>query len=235
MKRKIEAPTSTGVESVRALVLTSLAAGGAVIGGLPAALLGASAVLYSEGVGRILGRRLESWANSVSEGMEALNVRVEGLENDEAFVSTLMRASSVAVQTHQREKLEALRNAVLNAAIHTIDDDDEEALFLSFIEALTPAHLRVLRFRADPLGVAREAGFEVDENRHDVSSVVVRHVFPDCEERERFYGQIDHELQFRGLTTVSGGLRDMNSILPLPELGTRFLEFITCPRKENST
>ena len=44
--------------------------------------------------------------------------------NDDEFVSAIQHATQIAVRTHQAEKLEALRNAVLNVAAGTAPGDD---------------------------------------------------------------------------------------------------------------
>src|SRR5215213_10816450 len=68
-----------------------------------------------------LARRQDAWMEAVADGIRQLQERIEGfdwtrLTEDEAFVTIAIEASAAALRTHQAEKREALRNAVLNAA-----------------------------------------------------------------------------------------------------------------------
>jgi hypothetical protein len=225
---ELTAPES-GVQAATEIGAVILAAG---LGPLPAAI-----ALMGMGAQKLVTSRMKRFVRPLAADLEALCRKVEGLSpqklaEDEAFLSALIRALNVAAQTHQEEKLEALRNAVLNAAVHTVGEEDEEALFLSFVESLTPTHLRVFCFRADPLGVARDLGLDINSGGSDLIQVAVRHVFPDVEERDLFYMQIDSDLEARGLVTRGSRLPSMDTIAPLPKLGRQFLRFITSPLKE---
>ena len=46
-------------------------------------------------------------------------------------------ATQIAIRNHQRKKLEALRNAVLNSALVNASEEDIQLMFLNFIEYLT--------------------------------------------------------------------------------------------------
>jgi hypothetical protein len=78
----------------------------------------------------------------------------ERLSRNEAFVSTALRATEIAVRTHEHEKLEALRNAVMSSALPDAPDDTLQQIFLNHVDSLTPWHLRILtiHFRWDHLG-----------------------------------------------------------------------------------
>jgi hypothetical protein len=67
-------------------------------------------------------------------------------EENEQFFSTYLHASLIAVRSHQSEKLEALRNAVLNSALQGAPDENRQQVFLNWVEELTPLHLRVLAY-----------------------------------------------------------------------------------------
>src|SRR5262245_27503577 len=72
-------------------------------------------------------KRVEEWMEAVAEGVRRLEERgvltVEDLTKSEAFVTAAMRASEMAIRIHQREKIEALRNAVLNSALPGAPED----------------------------------------------------------------------------------------------------------------
>jgi hypothetical protein len=63
--------------------------------------------------------------------------------------AAIVAAAQAAIRTHQEEKREALRLAVLNVATSGIEGADERTVFVRFIDELTPTHLRMLRLIAD--------------------------------------------------------------------------------------
>jgi hypothetical protein len=68
------------------------------------------------------GKRMNDWCEEFRLRFNDLSRKIEGLtweklEKDEAFFSSFAQATQAAIKTHQKEKLEALRNAVLNVAL----------------------------------------------------------------------------------------------------------------------
>jgi hypothetical protein len=61
-----------------------------------------------------------------------------------------MHASQIALLNHQREKLDALQNAVLHSALAEAIDADHQLMFVHLIDALTPSHLRLLKYFNNP-------------------------------------------------------------------------------------
>ncbi|MCW8823605.1 MAG: hypothetical protein OQK63_05940 [Ignavibacteriaceae bacterium] len=70
----------------------------------------------------------------------------ENLVNNELFQSAFNYSARIAVQTHQKEKLEILQNALLNTVIMNDIDENYKLLFFSYIETITPLHISVLNF-----------------------------------------------------------------------------------------
>jgi hypothetical protein len=68
-----------------------------------------------------LARRLRAWQEQVGEGLRALErdlgVVIEHLGSNDAFIDVALQATQAALRTSQREKLEALRDAVMNSAL----------------------------------------------------------------------------------------------------------------------
>jgi hypothetical protein len=60
-----------------------------------------------------------------------------GLAENSDFIEVVRRAAELASQTTKEEKLEALRNAVLNAATGIDLEADEEVIFLQLVDQLT--------------------------------------------------------------------------------------------------
>ncbi|HET7057475.1 MAG TPA: hypothetical protein VFI05_02010, partial [Nitrospiraceae bacterium] len=116
--------------------------------------------------------------------MTEVQRRVEGLTTEklaanETFVTVAMQASQMAIRNHQKEKLRALRNAVLNSALPNPPQEDEQMIFLRLVDQLTPWHLRVLRLFNDPVEWMKENGITYPGWGMGGVSTVIEHCFPD--------------------------------------------------------
>ncbi len=71
--------------------------------------------------------------------------KIENLQKNDIFISALIHAIQIAVKNHQKEKIEMLRNAVINSA--TIQNPNSEKLFfLNLIDEITPLHIIAMKF-----------------------------------------------------------------------------------------
>jgi hypothetical protein len=109
-----------------------------------------AAELFALIVAPPLEKRRERWLEEVASAVQELREKIkdltpEKLSQDDRFVTTLLHATQVALRTHQKEKLDALRNAVGNSAVGNTPEEDLRSLFLNFIEEFTPTHLRILK------------------------------------------------------------------------------------------
>ncbi len=181
-------------------------------------------------------KRLEAWMESVSQKLTQLSekaegFRVENLSEDEVFVTAIMQATQSAVRTHQQEKLDALRNAVLNVALHTSPDEDVHLMFLGFIDRFTPWHLRVLTYfhknppswmlGSDPAYLA------------GAFPELLEHVEGRLGGKVEFFQQIVHDLERSGLIDTESPPRATSGhgrpVGKCTGLGKEFLQFITSP------
>jgi hypothetical protein len=128
--------------------------GRAIVSAIPAAG-GPLQVAFENIFTSPIEKRKEAWLNQLVDVINEVQERVseitpESLAENDAFVTIVMQASQVAIRNHQQAKLEALRNAVLNAALPNPPHEDEQMIFLRLIDQLTPWHLRVLSVLNDP-------------------------------------------------------------------------------------
>jgi hypothetical protein len=95
-----------------------------------------------------LEKRKQRWMDEVSRAIEEIHNRFsrlpESLESDDAFVSFLYQATILALKNHQREKLEALSNALVSAANPESTSDDLVFQFLRYIDDFSVTHLQLL-------------------------------------------------------------------------------------------
>ena len=101
-----------------------------------------------------------------------------------AFQTAFIHASQIAIRTHQEQKLEALRNIILNSSIPKSLEDDILVIFLNWIDYFSELHISTLRHlhyldSYDP------------EQLHTY--------FPMLEEKRAVYNQVLKDLADRGL------------------------------------
>ena len=194
-----------------------------------------------------VAERQRRWLEALDHELGRLRERMEGfsfedLQRREDFASAFLRASRIAATTHREEKLEALRNAVLNVAVGNAPDDDLQVVFLSLIEAYTPWHLRLLAFMDDPSRWAneRDAAKSLHLGAHHLTyDRIFEGVFSGLKGRRRFYDQVLSVLERDALITVvpagatvhvgaNGECKIGFHRILTPE-GREFLSFVTAP------
>jgi len=102
-------------------------------------------------------KRRDAWLQGLYDDLKRLEVEVEGfkiddLANNDAFVSAVLQATQIAMRTHQQEKLDALRNALLNVIRLKSLDEETQDFFFGLIDMFTVTHIEVLRLFEDRIG-----------------------------------------------------------------------------------
>jgi len=113
-----------------------------------------------------LARRRDDWLEDLERRLRDLEKKVErfrfeDLATNDQFVSTTLVATQAALKTHQPEKLDALKNAVVNVALGHESDSDRQQQFLSLLDRFSATHLVLLRFLNNPAEYFRSAGKSV--------------------------------------------------------------------------
>jgi hypothetical protein len=144
-------------------------------------------VLFENVFSAPIEKRKQAWLEQLVEVVTELQRRVEGLTaeklaTNETFITVAMQASQMAVRNHQKEKLQALRNAVLNSALPNPPQEDEQMIFLRLIDQLTPWHLRVLGLLNNPVEWMKEAGLLIRAGVWAVSRWSSNIVFQNCKD-----------------------------------------------------
>ena len=177
---------------------------------------GSSTELFSFLISPPLEKRRKEWATSVNKRLDDVEADVACLVEDPSFVSTVLQASNIAFRTHQEEKLEALRNAVVNSATGIAPEDDMRSFFLNLVDTFTPTHLRILRFFQN----RSTADTSVFNRLRDKGAVVDQMVF-----------QLDQQGLVEDPRPYAARMRDTGDLLTLDwklsKLGGEFLGFIS--------
>ena len=112
-------------------------------------------VAFNEAAGRRLADRRTRWFNALAEKVHHVEDRLgdfEQLTSRDTFMDAVTTASQIADRTSRLEKLELLRNAVVNSVLPDAPDDDTQQLFFGMIDRFTPTHVRLLKLLSDPPG-----------------------------------------------------------------------------------
>jgi hypothetical protein len=116
---------------------------------------GSLAVAFVTAVTWRLNQKREEWLEGLAEEVEELRERLGGVDldtlvSDPRFSDAVVSAARTVEHTSQADKLEVLRNAVLNSVAPDAPDADTQAIFMSLVDRLTPTHLRMLTLWDNP-------------------------------------------------------------------------------------
>ena len=205
---------------------------------------GSAAELFSAVIAPPLEKRRNQWLNDIVERLKLLEkesneFRIESLSQNEAFITIMLHATQAAIRNHQQEKLEALRNAILNAAISKSPEDDMQLMFLNFVNEFTSYHLRILHFFDDPESWGKRHNISYPKNWvHGNLFRILGVAFEELKERRDFCDQVVQDLYNKGLM----GTESLHGIMTVEdmfvsrttEMGKEFLAFISSPNKKGS-
>jgi hypothetical protein len=198
----------------------------------------ALAVTFVTALGWRLDQRREKWFTELAEGLEKLRERVddfdlEKLAGNDLFVDAVVTTTRTIEHTHQAEKIDALRNAVLNSVAADAPDADTQAIFLSLVDRFTPSHLRLLTLWNDPPAWFASHGLTPPEARMAGSRThTVEAGLPEVKGRKDFYLLIASELGSAGMLTASlSGNVSATSLMDrlTTDFGRQFVRFISSP------
>jgi len=117
--------------------------------------------------------------------LEKLKSKIESVDFESPiFLTTFLHVSQIACRTHKEQKLEALRNLVLNSSIPHSLEDDILAMFLNWIDDFTELHIYTLKHLHYL-------------NRYGLGEL--QKYFPMLEKNRAIYNQILKDLEDRGL------------------------------------
>jgi hypothetical protein len=211
----------------------------AALGSVPMAG-NALAVTFVTALGWRLEQRRDEWFTQLAKGLEELRQRVDGLDlealvGDDRFTDAVVSATRTVEHTHQAEKIEALRNAVLNSVVPGAPDADTQAIFLNLVDRFTSSHLRLLTLWDDP-----PAWFESHGLPGPTSSgsraLTAEAALPEARGRRDFILLIASELKTAGLLAadLAGMVSPQGMMQRLTtDFGRQFVRFISPPRLAN--
>ncbi len=181
----------------------------------------------------LLGKRLRAFCEDINERLVRLEQKGEGqspekLAANEAFITTLLHAIQATTRSHEKEKLRALRNAVLNSALSTAPGEDMQLIFINLLDSMTASHIRMLMLLNNPESFLKDIIW--DDDAFHVKKYI-REAFPEMD--QNFSMIIVQQLIERGLIEVEFDTRYYKSNNFTTDLGNELLQFIKSPLKDD--
>jgi hypothetical protein len=202
-EKDLEVPQREPVDYVHTAVKTAIAS-------IPNWWAAPAAELFSLVFASPIEKRRDEVLEDVVWVIRETAARVDGLQpeklaQNEAFISATMQAARIAMSTHKQEKREALRNALLNIALHHSSDEDQQQTFLRYIDELTIWGLRILALFQDPTRVLATKGIQVNSYMGSVGGAaqILEGMYPELNGHREVYDQIITDLHARGLLNAS--------------------------------
>ncbi len=185
-----------------------------------------------------LEKRRTKWMEDVGEALRDLEknrgVKLEKLQDNDVFIDTVLHVTQIVLRNSQEEKREALKNAVVNAALPDPPDESIQLMFLNWVDTFTVWHLRLLHLFRNPRNWFTENNKPAPSFAISSSlSQLLTKAYPELQNQREFYDLVISELDTKGLFS-GGGTHTMMSASGAFEkrttnLGDKFLEFITAP------
>jgi hypothetical protein len=184
-----------------------------------------------------MARRKTEWMVQVTEAINELYekgiVTEENLQQNEKFFTTLVHASTTAIRNHEKEKLDALRNAVINSALPGAPSDTMQQLFLNLVDSCTSWHIALLKLFQNPQNWAQVNKHQFPSWSMGGISSVIEHAFPQLQNQKALYSLVWNELYRNGLLNTDGLGTTMTGSGMLAKrttpIGDAFVKFISEP------
>jgi len=189
-----------------------------------------------------LDKRRDGFLKEVAEGLNELHERnlidIDALEDDEAFHTTLLKTLRAALFTHQKEKREMLRNAVLNSATSKAPDETRQEMFVQWIDEMTAWHVKILALfeRGDLPEIDLDSpDWVMNVARHHLANFIET-AYPEMRGHSQVYFTVIQDLHRRVLIANKvpevGIATRLDRQPKLTPLGKEFLAFVRSPINE---
>lgn len=182
-------------------------------------------------------KRLEKWQKDVCDALnelQAQEIDLEKLQNNDDFFDLLLYATQIGIRNHQKEKRDALKNAILNSATGKVSDLSLQQIFLNYIDTFTVWHINILILFDNPERWFKEHNITLP-GLSGMGSVraTLAAAYPESRKNESLISSIWTDLYTKGLLSSNNEILvvDMTSNGALASrvtlLGREFIHFIT--------
>lgn len=184
-----------------------------------------------------VAKRRDEWFEALARAVLDLQKKTSrfqlgDLSTNEEFITAIMHATTAALKTNQKEKLDALRNAVLHSALPGSPSADLQLIFLGWVASLTPTHIWLLKVLSEPS--SWEYAVLQDEKPGSTGSLanVIYLGYPALRAQGTIADKVTHDLANEGLVGSSAAHTVKGYIVFAPQvtdLGKQFIAYISEP------
>ncbi|WDC83375.1 hypothetical protein PL321_11490 [Caloramator sp. mosi_1] len=200
---------------------------------------GVAAEIFSNIIAPPISKRRDEWLIRIYKELENIKSKIQNfdwdsLSQNDNFITIVMHATQTAIKNHNEEKLEALKNAVLNSAIKIEIDENLQLMFINYIDLLTPWHLKIFTYFRNPREWLNERKINIPQFYTTSPANILEIAFPELKGKRNFYDIIIKDLYSKGLLeleslhttmTESGALTSRTT-----EIGNKFITYISIPK-----
>ena len=107
---------------------------------------GPLATIFDKYLPEYVQRRRNEMIDDIDNELKLLEERNSNFNTDsEKFISTFIKCTKLSLEEHEKEKIEAYRNIILNSALPNESEFDESTLFINWIQELTIDEIRIIK------------------------------------------------------------------------------------------
>jgi hypothetical protein len=181
-----------------------------------------------------LEKRRAEWMNEIAEKLKELQnkreIDLNELKEDEQFIDVVLQATTYALKTSEKKKIECFRNAILNTATGESPDKTKSQIFLNQLDKFTEWHIIILDFIDSPINWFEKKKKTPPNYMGGSIYTLIIETFPELKGQDELLDIIWDDLKMTGFHKA-GGLKTMmtgNGILSdrTTAFGKEFLDFI---------
>lgn len=146
-------------------------------------------------------KRFDEWVKETTLRLHKLEqdgkIDLKELSQNNEFNTIITKATLLAQQNHQEEKIDAFRNIVLNSSKWLSKDEsifDWSHKFLLIVDQISPLHILLLKTFRKPAKVAKMEGVDFDSTLSANNSDVFFKIYPNLKDRVALANQCWKEL-----------------------------------------
>lgn len=202
--------------------------------------------LFEDEFNTSLQNRKEKWFDYIGKALEDVikqHNTFKKISFNENFIDIFIHATHIALTTINQDKIEALKNAVLNTLFNSNLAEFKQKIFMSLLEQFNEYHIIFLKLLDNQTEDIRNITFKID---HSFSIAnpnfqdLIERIMPECIENMDFPNLIITDLFSKKLTltndsnfglsfTYQYGQAIISTGKRTTELGREFLTFISKP------
>jgi len=133
---------------------------------------GALSTIFSFGAKSPLVARRDNFIISLDDRIKKLEkdgmLSSDQLLLNDEFIDVAAQAIPIAIQNSSPEKIDALRNAIINTALQIEIDKDSKFIYLNFINELTRTQIKILKIFINPNESIEELFQNGKKNNQDI-------------------------------------------------------------------